>query len=158
MKRVKLYLTAALVFLMTGCKTVYPLDFVDTYRIDNKMSEDMFLYVEATPDAWTYISLGHIPSSMHITPSRTTTWIDRIPHIEPKLFASDSYTFTFQFKNGKKFTFSEELIPNDFRDENSWQVEHSEYSDYNIPHTIYTYTFTDEDYERIMELCEQPPM
>ncbi len=156
MKRTTLILTAifSILFVSNGCMTVDYFEHIDTYRIDNQLSEPIFLYVESDPDNWWNFSTGSIPTGQLILPTSCINWIDRMPNLSDNLFEDENFTFILQFKNGVRHIFSEELIPNDFRDVNSWKIEHTNEHDGKVPHTIHTYTFTQEDYERIMALYE----
>ena len=70
------------------------------------------------------------------------------------LFFESSYAyreevvFSFVFANGVVHTFDGDMIEHDVRDVDSWAVVLSE-DKYNRTHT---YTFTNDDYERIMAL------
>lgn len=153
MKRIKFCLVLVFASLICGCEVYYG-DVIFTYRINNTTEETILLYTEATSQDMHVLSSGEIPMGATIYPLMQNKWIDG-KNTGENIYADENFTYTFHFGNGVKHTFSGELISNDFRDVNSWQVEYTSEHDGNLPHIIYTYTFTDEDYERIMALYEE---
>ena len=154
MRVMKFYLIAILASIFCGCGLMQ-VDYADnyvSYCIENESEKIFLLYVESAPEEYHLMAGGSVPMGETIYPLQCNKWIDRGTSIGEEIFVDGNFTFTMHFKNGVKHTFVGDLIENDFRNISSWQVEQTTEHNGNVPHTIYTYTFTDADYERIMAL------
>lgn len=155
MRTIKIIFIGLLAILLCSCKHTDYFGTPTTYRIDNtNLSLGSYvIYVESPRAAL----LMDIPAGTFMPRHSETTWFTTtsFSNYFPCTY-QDLCTVSIVLDGGLRYTYTGDMIENDIRDINSWTKEIVELD----PGTkfIYTYTFTDEDYERIMELCEQPPM
>lgn len=154
MKRFLVVAVAIIMVGLSGCGVdlvSYPTNHC-TYQINNTSDKGFAIVVEVEPMKSYLIRSGDVPTRQSVNKETTTIWVSELD-FEMNLFADEYITFSFHFDDGVKHTFNGELIENDFRDPNSWMMDMAE-GENGVPYYTYTYTFSDEDYERIMALYE----
>lgn len=137
---------------------------IGVWMIDNQSSQEFIVDLDFIPtDDIDHRALVEACSLAYLTPWRHRAWDGQEDFIEwhsaaytPTYAYENELIITLEFPNGISHTFSGEFIERDMRDENSW---HAEYKMWNNKKYVWcaehTYTFTDEDYERIMALYEE---
>lgn len=157
MKHLKLYFAIIFAYILCGCTMVYYPDRYISYLIENKTDYNLLLYTEpASSDHHLLVQTSGIPMGRALYKETLNKWINMDDTgVGTELFANDKFIFSLHLPNEVKHTYSGELIQNDFRDVNSWQVEEVSENDGHTPHIIYTYTFTQEDYDLLTELHTQ---
>lgn len=153
MKRMTILMATLLAFVVSGCSVDRDKPY-SSYHINNESEEVFLVYVESTPEYSHRLGDSEIPMGTRIYPLMDNIWISHSPRIGENVCTDENFTFTFVFsRSGVKHTFSGEMIEHDFRDANSWQKVIAEDAN-GTGYDKYTYTFTQEDYERIMALYE----
>ena len=155
MKRMGIIIGILFMVLLSGCGLFIHVSFADnhyTYQINNACDSGFVIHSEVVDPILSHYIGDEVPTEKHITAGGATVWISEFD-FRRDLFADENFTFSFHFSNGVEHTFVGDLIRNDFRDANSWQVDITE-DENGTPYYTYTYTFTTEDYEEIMSLYE----
>ena len=156
MKRIGIIIGVLIMVLLSGCGlTINRVSYADnhcTYQINNVSDNSFEIHSEVEDIRLHHIRNGDVPAEKQIPAEGVTVWISQFDFIRD-LFADEYFTFSFHFNNGEKHSFIGDLLVNDFRDANSWQVNITE-DENGTPYYTYTYTFTSEDYEQIMALYE----
>jgi len=157
MKKALIILAIASICIVCGsCKKNVDYFHYSRNLIDNKSSYSFEVVAEASEQS--ILDLKNVPNSHSVESNALSEWIaksSRTEGVNPVVSGS-AISYSFCFENGVRHTFQGEIIENDFRSENSWTCNRegakndSEGSVYNT----YTYTFTNEDYQRIMALYE----
>ena len=145
MKKFRLFIVLlGISILMGGCSDPYGDEpaWEGSWHIDNKTTHEFTVTVDFT--------LVWPKDPVTVVKALTNTEIARgLDYCYVPGYWCGKDLITFVFPNGVVHTFEGEIIGHDVRREDSWNVVYSGVKNQIATHT---YTFTDEDYELIMEI------
>ena len=160
MRRMFCYFATMLAIALVGCKATTPETLFHQSRleINNISAQSFVVHLDPPQGAGApfeeRISTVVEPNSIAIISSQSgdegwCTWAS--PHLLGFPVETVGILMTFYFVNKNiEHKFENEIIPNDVRDVSNWEKQ----TNLSGGDTIFTYTFTEEDYERIMALYE----
>lgn len=157
MKKTLTILAIASICIVCGsCKKNVDYFHYSRNLIDNKSSYSFEVVAEAFEQS--ILDLKNVPNSHIVESNALSEWIAESSNTEGAnpVVSSRAIIYSFCFETGVRHTFQGDIIENDFRSEGSWtrSTEGAKNENEGSVYNTYTYTFTNEDYQRIMSLYE----
>lgn len=148
MKRITLFVATLTVALFSSCIVDYKSYY--EYKIKNFSEVDFIIHTEFAPNY--DCPPSSVPETQLVRAKDITNWPDG--YSSPDIISRHNQTFSFIFFNdGVVHTFSGDMAENDFRYIQNWEMKcRPSEENPNVEVYTFTYTFTQEDYERIMAL------